>query len=176
MAVIGCPFFIFIDMKQIRKSTLADLPVLMDLYERGRGIMRRSGNLKQWTGGYPSEELVRHDIAEGHSFLCLDEAERAVGTFAFIPGVDPTYVRIYDGQWLDEVKPYATIHRLASREDATGVAVACLDWCYAQVPNLRADTHRDNRIMQHILLKYGFRYCGIIYLQNGDERLAYQKL
>ena len=43
-------------------------------------------------------------------------------------------------------------------------------------PNLRADTHRDNRIMQHILQKHGFRYCGIIYLLNGDERLAYQKI
>ena len=30
--------------------------------------------------------------------------------------------------------------------------------------------------MQHILQKHGFRYCGIIYLLNGDERLAYQKI
>ena len=138
--------------------------------------MRNSGNHKQWTGGYPSEKLVSNDIVSGHSFLCLNEAGCAVGTFAFITGVDATYLRIYDGRWLDEDSPYATIHRLASREDATGVAAACLDWCYMQVPNLRADTHRDNYIMQHILLKHGFRYCGIIYLQNGDERLAYQKL
>lgn len=175
MAVSGHPFFILTDMIRIRKSTFTDQPVLMELYEHGRRIMRNSGNQKQWTGGYPSEKLVSNDIASGHSYLCLDEGECAVGTFAFIPGIDPTYVHIYEGQWLDEDRPYATIHRLASREDATGVAAACLDWCYMQVPNLRADTHRDNYIMQHILLKHGFRYCGIIYLQNGDERLAYQK-
>jgi len=29
--------------------------------------------------------------------------------------------------------------------------------------------------MQHCIEKYGFTYCGIIYLSNGDERLAYQK-
>lgn len=161
---------------QVRKAVLADLPVLMQLYDSGRRIMRRSGNLKQWTGGYPSEEVVAADIHRGHSHLCLDEAGRAVGTFAFIPGADPTYARIYDGTWLDDTHPYATIHRLASREDAQGVAAACFDWCYAQLPNLRADTHRDNHIMQHILLKHGFRYCGIIYLLSGDERLAYQKV
>ena len=86
------------------------------------------------------------------------------------------YARIYDGQWLDDMQPYGTIHRLAGREDARGVAAACFDWCGTQLPNLRADTHRDNRIMQHILQKHGFRYCGIIYLLNGDERLAYQKI
>ncbi len=161
---------------QIRQSTLADLPVLMQLFESGKRIMRRSGNLRQWTGSYPSENVVTGDIHRGHSYLCLDETGRAVGTFAFIPGDDPTYARIYEGEWLDNTHPYATIHRLAGREDASGVAAACLDWCYAQIPNLRADTHRDNSIMQHILLKHGFRYCGIIYLLNGDERLAYQKV
>ena len=30
--------------------------------------------------------------------------------------------------------------------------------------------------MQHNLLKHGFSYCGIIYLANGDERLAYQRI
>ena len=29
--------------------------------------------------------------------------------------------------------------------------------------------------MQHLLDKNGFTYCGIIYLDDGTERLAYQK-
>ena len=29
--------------------------------------------------------------------------------------------------------------------------------------------------MQHILAKYGFQRCGIIYVKNGTERIAYQK-
>ena len=28
--------------------------------------------------------------------------------------------------------------------------------------------------MQHVIVRHGFAYCGIIYLSNGDERLAYQ--
>ena len=30
--------------------------------------------------------------------------------------------------------------------------------------------------MQQCIEKYGFKYCGIIYLAGGDERLAYQKI
>lgn len=161
-------------MIQISKSTFADLPVIMELYDYGRRIMRNNGNMNQWTNGYPTQEVVMQDIAQGNSFLCLENDGRPVGIFAFIVGKDPTYARIYDGQWLDDTQPYGTIHRLASRDDVRGVSAACFDWCRVQISNLRADTHRDNRIMQHILLKQGFSYCGIIYLLNGDERLAYQ--
>ena len=28
--------------------------------------------------------------------------------------------------------------------------------------------------MQHILTKFGFQRCGIIYVKNGTERIAYQ--
>ena len=40
--------------------------------------------------------------------------------------------------------------------------------------NIRVDTHRDNKVMQHILTKQGFQRCGIIYVKNGTERIAYQ--
>ena len=42
--------------------------------------------------------------------------------------------------------------------------------------NIRIDTHHDNKIMQHNILKHGFTYCGIIYLLSGDKRLAYQRI
>jgi RimJ/RimL family protein N-acetyltransferase len=51
-----------------------------------------------------------------------------------------------------------------------------MDYCFAHATNIRIDTHRDNHIMQHVIQKHGFTYCGIIYLLSGDERLAYQKM
>lgn len=51
-----------------------------------------------------------------------------------------------------------------------------MDFCFAADRNIRMDTHRDNTIMQHCISNDGFAYCGIIYLANGDERLAYQKI
>ena len=53
-----------------------------------------------------------------------------------------------------------------------------MDWCFAndEHRNIKIDTHRDNRIMLHCILSYGFTYCGIIYLTSGDKRLVYQKI
>ncbi|HNZ83431.1 MAG TPA: GNAT family N-acetyltransferase, partial [Sedimentibacter sp.] len=48
-------------------------------------------------------------------------------------------------------------------------------WCFEKCRNLKIDTHRDNIPMQNLLNKNGFIRCGIIYLENGDERIAYQK-
>ena len=72
-------------------------------------------------------------------------------------------------------KPYGVIHRIASSGKVGGVFSACLEWCSRYVDNIRIDTHRDNRVMQELSLRHGFRCCGIIYLANGDERIAFQK-
>jgi len=163
-------------MYHIRHTRPDEVETVLGLFDQARAIMRSDGNLHQWAGGEPRRELVEHDIANGHSYLMTADDGEVVATFAFIPGIDPTYIHIYEGAWLDADAPYGVIHRLASKPQCRGVAKACFDWCYAQVPNLKVDTHRDNHIMQHVLLKAGFKYCGIIYLLNGDERLAYQLL
>ena len=33
--------------------------------------------------------------------------------------------------------------------------------------SLRADTHADNKIMQHLLEENGFTKCGIIHVEDG---------
>ncbi len=68
------------------------------------------------------------------------------------------------------------IHRLASVDGKKGVATFCLSWCFAQCGNIRIDTHKNNIPMQNLLRKNGYTRCGIIYLENGDERIAYQKV
>ena len=42
--------------------------------------------------------------------------------------------------------------------------------------SLRADTHADNKIMQHLLEENGFTRCGIIHVEDGTPRIAYQKM
>ncbi|MBQ6039048.1 MAG: GNAT family N-acetyltransferase [Bacteroidaceae bacterium] len=163
-------------MYHIRHTKPEEIDVVLTLFDHARTIMRSDGNLHQWAGGEPRHELVENDIRQGNSYLMADDEGIVVGTFAFITGIDPTYIHIYEGQWLDADAPYGVVHRLASTPESRGVAQACFDWCFEQIPNLKIDTHRDNHIMQHCLLKAGFQYCGIIYLLNGDERLAYQKI
>lgn len=162
-------------MISVRRSTYSDLPALMDVYRQGREIMLSCGNVNQWKPGHPSEGMIRSDIDHQHSYAVVDGG-KIVGAFAFIPGKDPTYGTIYDGKWVNDDLPYATIHRLASTKESHGVAEACFGWCWEQIKNIRVDTHEDNVIMRHCILKAGFTYCGIIHLLDGDLRLAYQKI
>lgn len=164
----------------IRRATYDDIPRIMEICGQARSIMRSDGNMTQWTGGYPSEAVIKADIDGCVGYVMEEDEEtedcRLDGYFAFIPGIEKTYLTIEDGQWLDDSKPYCTIHRLASTTTSHGIAATCFEWCWSQCRNLRIDTHSDNRIMRHCIEKFGFTYCGIIHLQNGDPRLAYQKL
>ena len=157
----------------VRAATEEDIAAIEDVVEAARGIMRGSGNKDQWINGYPGREVIEGDIRSGAGFV-LEDAGRVAGYFAFIASPEPTYARIYSGQWLDDSQPYHVIHRIASYPDVKGVFSSLLDFSLAVDGNIRIDTHRDNKIMQHLLQKHGFSYCGIIYLLSSDERLAYQ--
>ena len=157
----------------IRKATYEDIPALMEIFKNARGIMRSSGNMNQWNDSYPSEEIIRRDIGNGHCIV-LDTEGRILATMAFIPGPDPTYAEIHDGEWADD-SPYHVIHRIAVHEPGHGAAKRLLDWGFTLASSIRIDTHKDNVIMHHILTRYGFAHCGTIYLANGDPREAYQK-
>ena len=159
----------------IRKSTLADLPVILHLRDQAREIMRSYGNVYQWPDGYPRDDMFLKDIELGGSYVMMDERGEVVGPFALIPSPEVTYNVIYDGQWLDD-EPYHVIHRIASTPDSHGVLDALLDYCECQVGDIRIDTHEANVIMRKGLEKHGYQYCGIIHLLNGDERLAFQKI
>ena len=157
----------------IRNSTVADIPAIMDVLEAAKGIMRSSGNVNQWINGYPSEAVVRKDLENGNGYVVEDNG-RVVGYFAFIASPEPTYAEIFEGAWLEDELPYHVIHRIGSYPEVHGIFKSIMDWCVSKDRNLRIDTHRDNSIMQHNILKYGYKYCGIIFLESGDERLAYQ--
>ena len=149
------------------------IDTLLLLAEHGRRTMRLIGNTRQWVNGYPDRDTFMRDIEQSNSYLVY-YGDKMVGTFAMLPSPEPTYQRIYEGQWLND-KPYLVIHRIASVPEAHSVLRHIIDYAFTHTDNVRIDTHRDNAIMRHLLTKLGFRYCGIIYLANGDERLAYQK-
>ena len=155
-----------------RGAVRADLPRILDIYARAREFMAKNGNPTQWGNNYPSSELLEEDIDTNRLFVYMING-RMQAVFAFILGEDPTYKVIEDGQWLNDTLPYGTLHRLASAEESKGVGKAVVEWCLEHCESLRADTHADNHIMQHILLKFGFISCGIIYTHNGTPRLAF---
>ena len=161
--------------RTIRKATAQDMEAIMAVFDAARKIMVDSGNTNQWKNGYPSEEIVLSDMEKDGGFV-IEDGGQIVGYFAFLPSPEPTYSKIYDGEWLDNTLPYHVIHRIASSPDVHSIFKSIIDFCFARESNIRIDTHKDNHIMQHNILKHGFTYCGIIHLASRDERLAYQKL
>ena len=158
----------------VRPALRSDIKEIMDVIAAAKAIMRASGNLCQWTGGYPSEEVIINDIDKGWGRVVLSPDSSIGGYFCFMPSPEPTYAEIFGGKWEDDSSGYHVIHRIGSRAEVHGVFETIIRYSTAEDPHIRIDTHRDNLIMQHNILKHGFRYCGIIYLASGDERLAYE--
>lgn len=162
----------------IRKSTIEDIDLILRMYDHSRNVMRADGNMTQWVG-YPTRKDVEEDIAQEVSYI-IEESEgehgsaKACGTFAMVPGVEPTYGYIDHGRWIDEQTPYATLHRIAAMPGVHGIADIAFRYAKEQCNHLRVDTHHDNRPMHHILEKEGFVYCGIIYMPDGAPRDAYE--
>ena len=144
----------------IRPATPADLDRLMEIFEAARRFMADTGNPNQWINGYPQRELIADEINGGHCYVCENRKGNTIGTFCFVPSPDPNYARIEGGAWLNDA-PYHVIHRLASDGSEKGIFKACIDWCASRDSNLRADTHADNKVMQHLLEQNGFIRCDL---------------
>lgn len=155
----------------IRQGRLTDLAELMELYNQARTHMARTGNPNQWPPEYPGESLLEEDI-EKQQLYVIERNGRLCGAFVLKLGDEFGYADIR-GRWLRDL-PYGVIHRLSGREAEKGIFKECLDFCRSHAPDLRADTHRDNRVMRHLLEKHGFVPCGEITLADGGERIAYQ--
>ncbi|MDD4371953.1 MAG: GNAT family protein [Anaerostipes sp.] len=158
---------------EIRKSKREDLKGIMSIYAYARNFMAENGNAGQWGKNYPSQTVVEKDIQEQRSYVCIEDS-KIVGVFYFAEKEDPTYKVIEDGDWIND-KPYGVIHRIASAEGTKGVATFCMNWVYEQIGNIRIDTHRNNIPMQSLLIKLGFKRCGVIYLADGSPRIAFQR-
>jgi GNAT superfamily N-acetyltransferase len=168
---------------EIRRSNHKDTEAIMALFDEARGTIALLG-IDQWQNGYPSEEVIFADIEKDQSYLCeLDGKVR--GTFAMLENGEPTYDKIYDGHWQtgDDSRDYIAIHRVAISVSSRGSGLSGKIIGYAADfakekgrKSLRIDTHRGNAVMRRMLEKNGFAFCGIIHLENGEERVAYEKI
>ena len=158
----------------IRKTQITDIDAVMDIYASAREFMRASGNPNQWSDSYPSRQIVESDIASDAAYVAEENGE-IIACFFFKVGIDPTYLKIYNGKWIDDGE-YAVIHRIAVKYHGRNIIGGIYEYCSSISRSLRIDTHKDNKPMQRSLEKNGFTRCGIIYLASGDERIAYQRI
>ncbi len=160
------------EKQNIRPAQQADLDEIEMIYEHARQFMIQNGNPTQWNNGYPQRELLEADIRQGNLFVA-DDGKEIYGVFLFVIGEDPTYSYIEGGSWISDLT-YGTVHRIASRK--RGLFAEALDFCRSKCSHIRVDTHADNKPMQHLAEKHGFSRRGIIYVEDGTPRIAYEMI
>ena len=157
----------------VRMATAEDICSVEAIYGQARRFMANHDNPGQWGLTYPSAELIQRDIAERKLYV-LAYSDDIHGVFYFSIEDDPTYEKIYEGTWHSD-SVYGVIHRIAG-DGSGGILQTAVEYARQKINHLRIDTHSDNYVMQRALEKFGFHRCGIIYIEDGAPRLAYDWL
>lgn len=156
---------------RVRLATRDDIPRIMEIFEAAKRFMRANGNMVQWTGTYPSHELIDNQISGNYCYVIESGAGEIHALFCLVSGEDPTYEYI-EGEWKHS-GPYSTLHRIASDGSRSGIFRKVIDFSKKRCSQLRIDTHADNSKMLAAIEDAGFEYCGIIYVADGTPRHAY---
>jgi GNAT superfamily N-acetyltransferase len=163
------------------KTKRKDLEPIMKIIGEAQ-VFLASHNIDQWQNGYPNEEAILRDITNNVSYIITSKDSILIGTAMFSTKKEPTYKSI-EGEWITKSdSKYGVIHRMAVTNEfrKKGIAKFIFEQCEQQllqnnIMSMRIDTHEDNLVMQSLLKKLKYLYCGVIYLDNGDKRLAYEK-
>lgn len=171
--------FVLTPQYEIRKAKENDLAAIMEIIHQAQKTMQQDG-FQQWIDGYPGEETLRKDIEKQSCYLLTDQ-EEILATGTLYMENDPNYQVIEEGSWKTE-EPYGTVHRLAVAESKRKQGLAGILYDHLEricrekgMRGIRVDTHKDNKKMQSWIRKQGFQPCGIIYVEDGTKRDAFEK-
>ncbi|HHY64926.1 MAG TPA: GNAT family N-acetyltransferase [Clostridiaceae bacterium] len=163
-----------------RKAVENDLDSIYGLIKQAREYFRQNG-IDQWQDNYPNPDIVMEDIKNEECYV-VENDDGIIATVVLSFRGEKSYDKIYEGKWLSD-NDYAVIHRIAVDSRHKGKRISSFivsrleDMCLEKnVFSIRVDTHRDNKSMLKMLSNNGYTYCGIIYLETGSERLAFEKI
>ena len=162
------------------KAKIQDINEIMGIIKTAQDNFESQG-IDQWQNNYPNESVIKEDVDNNNSYI-LKEGEKIIGTAALIFDGEKDYNTIYDGKWLS-LGAYGVIHRMAIDFNyrGTGLALEFLQELEQLsrdkgIYSIKVDTHIENMPMKKLLLKNGYKECGWIYLEDGNERIAFEKL
>lgn len=165
----------------LRRSTMADLPMIEEIIADGRQALKDAGST-QWQDGNPTKETLKDDIKQRHSWVLLVNGQVA-GVATLLPGPEDDYRTITGGHWADDSDDYVTIHRVAISSHFRGQHLSSFMFSDLLTvgqelgyTNFRIDTHEQNQVMQHLIKKFGFHYRGTVTVddQLDPNRVAFE--
>ena len=165
---------------EFRQAKISDLDQIVEIIELSKKYLKET-KVDQWQDGYPAKEDLRRDIESGNSYVLTNKDEIVATTVISLDG-ESTYNSIFNGEWITN-EEYIVMHRVAVHNKYKGKGI--FKELIKEAENLalnkgifsiKIDTHRDNISMQKAVLKNDFKKCGIIYLEDGSERIAFEKV
>lgn len=163
-----------------RRAKTSDISTIYNIIKQAQEYMKDNG-INQWQDNYPNEDIIIQDVKQEINYVYCD-GDKVIGTIVVLFDGEPDYDKIYDGSWINN-NEYVVIHKIAVDESVKGLGIAAKMISNVEkrskdkgFKSIRVDTHKDNISMQRMLNKSGFKYCGLIYLKSGDERIAFEKI
>ena len=164
---------------QLRKAQVSDVERIWQIILQAKEQMRLR-NSRQWQDGYPAVENIAGDIANGYGYVLLRE-EEVIAYAAVIFDGEPVYNSIH-GAWLSDY-PYVVVHRVAVADEMKRQGIATLFMQKIEelsrekgIRSFRVDTNFDNVFMLKMFVRLGFVYCGEVFYQGVNRRMAYEKI
>ncbi len=155
---------------KLRQATKADFDQIMNILKDGADQLAEHG-VDQWQGDYPSPDQVNEDIEKGWAYLAISQDRQTVGAISIVDAPDHSYDKM-KGKWLKDTNRYVVIHRVAihSKHAGNGYATKLLTEVInyirdnrKDIDSIRIDTHEDNKAMQHLIDKMGFKRVGSLH-------------
>lgn len=163
---------------KLRKANNEDINLIVQMYNDGSESLKNDG-VNQWQG---IDRPGREELIEILDEVYVLDDNGAVST-ARIMEYDNQYDNIYEGKWLNETKNYYSVHRVATLKSKKrqGYAKKMMDEIEKlallnNIKSIKIDTYKDNIKMHNFLLNNGYTFCGIIILNNGAKRDAFEKI
>ncbi len=162
----------------LEQAKMEDIEIAMDIINDGKKYLKQQG-IDQWQTGYPDRENIKEDIIAKRGYFVKNDNNKLAYICVDFEG-EPAYKNI-KGAWQSNAT-YVVIHRLAISKQNVGsglsnVIIQLVEKLCKQkgVDSIRVDTDNANKIMQHILQKNSFVYCGTIWFA-GSDKLAFEKI
>nr|WP_317631026.1 GNAT family N-acetyltransferase [uncultured Flavobacterium sp.] len=170
----------FSNLYKLRKAVQTDSNLVWEILQEAI-LKRKNEGSTQWQDGYPNEQVVVNDIANGEGYVVETHENILVAYIVVSERPEPAFEELKTG-WLTFNTPYLVMHRLAITQNPKIKGLAT--WILQQVEkiaqsknitSLKVDTNFDNFAMLHIFKKLDYVYCGEVFYR-GSPRKAFEKL
>lgn len=160
----------------LRNAKKEDLVAAYQCIEDARDYHKSLGFF-QWPKTYPTPALLEQDADNGIGYV-FEENDVICGYCTITFGDEADY-QVIDGAWKTQ-RPYGVVHRMAFGAHCRGRGLATeafsliKNYCVTRgAEAIRIDTPPENMVMQHVLNRENFEYCGVVTVAGGPK-LAYE--